>query len=375
MITTVLHIMKRYQGNYPLLNAMVSTDRQRFRTIVCYLGGAADGNNQIEGLVERTLYLQLDKKAVSWTRLATLRAVTRLIDAEAVDLVVCQFRRTIPIGAFATALSTRTPKVIGVLHGIVGGKFSASLRLLNWFVFKRLSRLVSVSVFDTDQIIRSNWGLDPKKVVVIQNGIDLHRFLEPVAVERAALFGEHFVGKTLLGTVGRLAGKKNHARLLEAMAAAHRDCADTALIIVGVGPEEAALKALAERLGIAEQVLFTGRRGDISAILQGLDIFVFPSLREGLPLALIEAMAAGLPVIASHGGGVGETLGDADCGWRVDPTDTASIADAIRQAVATSPQERRRRGDNARQRALDHFNAERMIAAYEQLYEDVLHDP
>lgn len=382
MTHTVLHIMKRYQGNYPLLNAMASTDRQRFRTLVCYLSGTPDGNNQIETLIDRAIYLQLDKKAVSWTRPGTLRAVANLIDTEAADLVVCQFRRTIPIGAFATALAKRSPKVIGILHGIVGGKFSTSLRLLNWFVFKRLSKLVSVSEFDTGEIIRMNWRLARKKVVAIQNGMDLRRLVAPLAVDRAALFGESFVGerclgervagKTLLGTVGRLAAKKNHARLLEAFAAACRGRTDVGLVIVGAGPEEAALKALAARLDLADKVLFTGRRSDIPAVLQGLDIFVFPSLREGLPLALIEAMASGLPVIASNCGGTGETLGSTECGWPVDPTDTGAIASAIVAAVATPPQERRRLGENARRRALEHFNAERMIAEYERLYAEVL---
>lgn len=372
MIPTVLHIMKRYQGNYPLLNAMVSTDRQKFRTVVCYLSGAPDGNNQIDTLVARTLYLQLDQKAVSWTRPTTLRAVARIIDGEGVDLLICQFRRTVPIGAFAAILSRRSPKVIGILHGIVGGKFSPSLRLLNWFVFKRLSRLVSVSAFDTGEILRMNWGLAPEKVVAIQNGLDLHRFLQPIAVNRADLFGASFAGKFLFGTIGRLAGKKNHARLLEAFAATCRGRDDLGLVIVGTGLEEAALKALAARLDIADKVLFAGRRSDIPALLQGLDVFVFPSLREGLPLALIEAMATALPVVASHDGGTGETLGDADCGWRVDPTDIGAITMALRSAAAAAPGERARLGANGRRRALAQFSAERMIADYESLYDTVL---
>ncbi len=371
-IATVLHLMKRYQGNYPLLNAMVATDPNRFRTLVCYLSGAPDGNNHLEQLVDRTLYLQLDKKAVSWTRWRTLRAVAKVIDTEAVELVVCQFRRTHPIGAFATLFSKCKPKVIAIYHGIVGGKVSPTLRLLNWFVYKRLARLVSVSAFDVGEILRMNWGLTAEKVVAIQNGMELQRFVTPVAADRTRLFGAPFADKFLFGTVGRLAAKKNHARLLEAFAAASQGRDDLGLVIVGTGGEEGALRALAARLGITDEVLFAGRRNDIPALLQALDVFVFPSLREGLPLALIEAMAAGLPVVAASTGGTGETLGDADCGWRVDPTDSDGLAIALGSAAATSAVERARLGANGRRRALAQFNAGRMIAAYERLYGEVL---
>lgn len=371
-VATVLHLMKRYQGNYPLLNAMVATDPSRFRTLVCYLSGAPDGNNQLEQLVARTLYLQLDEKSVRWTRWRTLRAVARVIDTHAVDLLVCQFRRTHPIGAFATLFARRKPRVIAIYHGIVGGKVSPRLRLLNWFVFRRLARLVSVSAFDVGEILRMNWGLAAEKVVAIQNGMDLQRFVAPIAAARSQLFGASFANKFLFGTVGRLAAKKNHARLLEAFAQARRGRDDLGLVIVGTGAEEGALRTLAARLGVTDEVLFAGRRSDIPALLHGLDVFVFPSLREGLPLALIEAMAAGLPVVAAGTGGTGETLGEADCGWRVDPTETDALAAALGAAAATSAAQRRQLGANGRRHALAQFNAGRMIAAYQRLYEEVL---
>ena len=380
MTYTLLQVVKSYKGSYPLLDGMLPRDRQNTRTIVCYLRGQPDGKNSLDTLVDRAVYLELDKKAVNWTKLSTLQTLAKLIDEEDVDLVACQFRRTIPIGVWAALLARRRPRVIGVLHGIVNGRISGSRRLLNWFVFKRLTKLVCVSKTCANDLITMNWQLNPKKVVAIQNGIDPEPFLNAAntgasrELTRQHLFGEQLADKRLFGTVGRLAEGKNCRRLIEAFAIASRSVSNIGLVIIGTGPLEQELKDLATALKVDKQVLFLGYRNDVPSLLQHLDVFALPSLplREGLSLALLEAMASGLPPLTSSTGCMKEAVGDSSCGWLIDPEDSHNIAEVISVIAGQTTEQLATIGNNARQRVLSKFHAERMTSEYEALYSEVL---
>ncbi len=377
MTQTLLQVVKSYKGSYPLFDAMLPRDCTKVRTIVCYLSGKPDGKNSAESLVDRTIYLELDKKAINWTQLSTLRTLAKLIDEEDVDLVACQFRRTIPIGVWAALLSRKKPHVIGILHGIVNGRVSTSRRLLNWFVFKRLTKLVCVSKTCAKDLITMNWQLDPAKVLGIQNGIDPTPFLNEQSLgisadRRQLLFGEQLANKRLFGTIGRLAEVKNYRRLIEAFAIACQSESNIALVLIGTGPLEQALKNQVKALGLGQQVLFLGYRKDIPTLLQNLDVFVLTSLREGFGLALVEAMASGLPALTSNRGGMQEVLGDSSCGWLIEPEDVQSIAEVITVIARQTPEQLAIIGKNARQRVLTKFHAERMTSDYEKLYSEIL---
>ncbi|OUS11306.1 hypothetical protein A9Q89_09235 [Gammaproteobacteria bacterium 53_120_T64] len=378
MSHTLLQLVKSYKGSYPLLDAMVPDQRQQIRTIVCYLSGKPDGQNPLDTLVERTVYLELDKKRLNWTQASTLRAVAKLIDEEGVDLLACQFRRTIPIGVGAAALARRKPRIIGVLHGIVNGRISPSRRLLNWLSFQRLDKLVCVSKTCAEDLIAMSWKLDPNQVLAIQNGIDPEPFSKrqnpatSTPARRESLFGAQLAGKRLFGTIGRLAEVKNYRRLIEAFAIACQSESNIALVIIGTGPLEQELKDQVKALGLEQQIVFLGYRKDIATLLQNLDVFVLTSLREGFGLALVEAMASGLPALASNRGGMKEVLGDSSCGWLIEPEDTRSIGEVITLIARQTPEQLSAIGNNARQRVVEKFHVERMANDYERLYSELL---
>jgi len=381
MTQTLLQVVKSYKGSYPLFDAMLPRDRKKVRTIVCYLSGKPDGKNSAESLVDRTIYLELDKKAVNWTQLGTVRALAKLIDEEDVQLLACQLRRTIPIGVCAALLAHRRPQVIGILHGIVNGKVSLSRRLLNWFIFKRLTKLICVSKTCAEDLVAMNWNLDPTKVMAIQNGMDPAPYLvepRPVAsieCTRALLFGEQLSGKRLFATIGRLSEVKNYRRFIEAFALACQSNTNIALVMIGTGPLEQELKDLVASLNIGKQVLFLGYRKDIATLLQNIDVFALPSLREGISLALLEAMASGLPALTSNRSGMKEVVSDSSCGWLIDPEDSHNIAEVITVIAGQTPEQLATIGNNARQRVLAKFHAERMTSDYEALYSDILDKP
>ena len=378
MTYTLLHLHKTYKGSYPLFDAMIPRDHEKVRTIVCYLSGKPDGENSADKLVDRSIYLELDKKEIKWTQLSTLRTLAKLIDEEHVDLLACQSRRTISIGVWVALIARRTPRVIGVLHGIVNGKISYSRRLLNRFVFKRLIILVCVSKVLVEDLITMSWNLDSTKVVAIQNGIDPTPYLgeqnqeASTTVNRQLLFGEQLADKRLFGTIGRLAEVKNYRRFIEAFALACQHVSNIALVIIGTGPLEKELKDLVNSLNINEQVIFLGYREDVPVLLQNLDVFALPSLREGFGLALVEAMASALPALTSNRSGMKEVLGDSSCGWLIEPEDTQSMTEVIMLIAKETPEQLATIGNNAQQRVLSIFHTNRMTRDYEKLYDDVL---
>lgn len=368
MTTTVLQLNKIYKSNAPLINNMVKAHSGEFRTLACYLTGAPDGNNGMEQRAAKTIYCGLDKKDVKWSNRRTVATVADIIDENQVDLVVCQFRRSIPIGVLAAMRSRRKPKAIAVLHGIVGGKVGFGRKALNFLVFKKLERIVSVSHTGVDDILALNIGLDRNKVIGIPNGLDCGPFLSEAVLERSQLFPGFSERDFVFAMVGRLAPVKNHLSVLRAMAGLAEDFPRAKLAIVGQGPLETQLKDAVQSLGLEERVTFMGFRQDVPEILKNVDSYLMPSFREGFGLALAEAMVSGVPVITSRAGGMLELVPSEDYGFLVEPSSIDSIGSAMRRMLQNHPGKSRRIAENAKQRILEYFTAERMADEYEHLY-------
>lgn len=174
----------------------------------------------------------------------------------------------------------------------------------------------------------------PSQVLTIENGVDVARF-ETVAAEGRTL--RRVLGippdAPLLGTIGRLVPDKGQAYFLQAASRLRDRFPQARFLVVGDGPEEDALRALAEQLDLADAVMFTGFRQDIPALLGAMDVLVMSSLREGLPLTLLEALAAGVPVVATDTGGVRALLGE-DAGLVVPPADVSALTAACERLLS-----------------------------------------
>jgi glycosyltransferase involved in cell wall biosynthesis len=177
-------------------------------------------------------------------------------------------------------------------------------------------------------------------------------------------------GFTLVN-VARLNWKKNQAGLLHAVALASRDVPDLFLWLVGDGPEAGPLRQLAQQLAIEDRVRFAGERKDVGDWLAQADLFVLSSLTEGLPVSLIEAMAAGLPFVVTNVGAMPEVAELSGAGTVVEANRPEALAAAIVQSArnrAGLPELGRR----ARQSYQQHFTPDRMVSAYSRLYEECL---
>lgn len=258
-------------------------------------------------------------------------------------------------------------------HGIVEGSFRSLERLHAALINGGLATvLVAVSDQMREYAIQRE-GVRRDRVVVIPNGIKIPTETHKPVEEKALLRTELQVpeGSLLLLSVGRLTKPKGHVDLLDALAPPSNRDAAFVLALAGDGPLRPALEAQANNLGIAEKLRFLGVRHDIDRLLLAADIYVQPSLQEGLSIALLEAMAAGLPVIATAVGAAVDVIVDGESGVLVPPNDPVALAAALEELLV-DVDKRQRLGRAGRARVAREYSLERMCRAYETLMLDVL---
>ena len=206
-------------------------------------------------------------------------------------------------------------------------------------------------------------GVAPDKLFIIPNGIRVQDYAVPLArVEFCREFGIAS-GKKIVGSVGRLTRQKGYDVLLNAIA--QLDTMPVELVLIGEGEEHLALVQQATELGL-QNVHWAGYRRDVPKLLGALDVYVQPSRFEGMPNALLEAMAAGCPIVATAVDGSRELIRDGMDGWLVSPEDAQALANAIHAAL-TSGTDAKSRAHTAQQRAQSMYGLEQMVAAWERV--------
>ncbi|UNK50267.1 glycosyltransferase [Lysobacter sp. S4-A87] len=266
--------------------------------------------------------------------------------------------------AFYAWLATRRQpaRLVATLHGWVEG--TSSLRLytrLELALLRRFDALVAVS---TDQVARlARAGVPRWRIHCIDNGID---FPAADAIGAAALRDELGIAPDthVFAAVARLSPEKNLAMLLQAFAPVARRSPGAVLLVVGDGPERASLQSLAGELGLGAQLRLLGSRSDMGAIYALTDCLVLPSLTEGMPLVVLEAMACGVPVLASAVGDVPRLLAHADHGRLVPAGDREALQGALADTAALP----RRVDLRARQYVRENHGAQAMAERYLGLY-------
>jgi glycosyltransferase involved in cell wall biosynthesis len=213
------------------------------------------------------------------------------------------------------------------------------------------------------QRILEREGLAPASIALIPNGVDLAAFAE----RRPARTVRRFI------TVANLRAEKNHETLLAAAAALVREHPDLEFRFVGDGPRRQELEALARRLQVSAHVRFLGHREDVPALLATADAFVLPSRSEAFPNGAIEAMAAGLPVVAGAVGGLLDLIQDGRTGVLVPPDDSTALIAALRSLI-NAPERAAAMGRAARTEVQQRYSFDRMVSSFEHLYLSGLHE-
>jgi glycosyltransferase involved in cell wall biosynthesis len=311
------------------------------------------------------------KKGGMWNvfRLAggALRLV-RLMRRERFDLIMTYTQHSnliaIPL-AWVAGVPLRIASNRGCIDGMPPWLSRMHGKMIN-------SSLATCLVANSEHVRRQAISLekvDPAKIVVIPNGVPLTSEINREKA-RAQVCAEFNLPANvhLLVTVGRLTRQKGHVYLIQAMPRILQAHPNTHLLLIGEGELRQSLSNLAADLGVSAAVHFLGLRADVGRLLSAADVFVFPTLWEGMPNALLEAMAAGIPVAASSIPETREILKDGENGLLFTVEDAQAAAEAIQRLLGDRAL-RERLGKAGREYVVAHFSIEQMVSAYAVLFE------
>lgn len=258
-----------------------------------------------------------------------------------------------------------------VLRGYFGPLKSGAFRLLERLLARITTRLVAVSPQVRDDLVA--FGVAPaEKFSVVRLGIELGERVEtdvPGVDARARLgIGS---GQFVIGWVGRMTGVKRTDDVLESLRLTRERGVDAVLLMVGDGPDREHVEERASRLGIVRHCLFLGYQEDVSGWYRAFDAMILPSANEGTPVVVIEALAAGCPVVATDVGGVSDVVREGVDGFLVPARDTEALAERLTR-LARDPELRARMGAAGRESVPARYAVERLVTDIDELYRSLL---
>lgn len=301
-----------------------------------------------------------------------LAAARGLIAAQRPAVVHTHMAKAGTVARTAALTMRRRPRTVHTFHGhVLDGYFGSATQRAFIEVERRLARrtdvLVAVSPEVRDELLGMGIG-EPGRFRVVPLGLDLRPFLavgEPTGSFRARL---GLVREApLIGAIGRLVPIKDHGTLLDALTR----LPGVHLAVIGDGELRGELERLVLDRGLAGRVHFTGWADDLPAAVADLDAVVLTSRNEGTPVALIEASAAGRPVVATDVGGVRSVVGDGVTGWLTPAGDARAVAERVRQLLDDA-EAARRMGEAGREHVRTRFDAPRLLHDVRALYDELL---
>lgn len=215
--------------------------------------------------------------------------------------------------------------------------------------------------------------LPERKIVVIPNGLEQFDYPIDRDSERNVIRSEFGFTNDhgIVGIVAQLRPPKRHDLLIQSIAKLNQRFPSVRLLIIGQGDIEPSLRELSSQLGVAGKVVFAGYRSDARRILLALDVFALPSVVEGQPVSILEAMDASLPVVATRVGGIPDIVVEGETGFLVEPGNLESFTASL-ERLLSSPELRLKMGQSGKQRVQKYFSAEAMAEQFQRLYEKCL---
>jgi glycosyltransferase involved in cell wall biosynthesis len=340
-------------------------DPSRFKMSVCCLEEFGPNFTEVEC---KGIPVFLVKKNAGVDYLLPFR-LRRLFVGQKVKIVHTHGENPFFYGTIGAKLG-RIPVIIHTDHarGIfpVAQKEMISEWILSWFA----DRIVAVSSGVKSDLVKYE-HINPDKILVINNGIDGGKYRIDIGREKKRTELGIDKNNTVIGTTVRLAEQKGICYLIEAAGLLSEEFEDFKVIIVGDGKCREDLEKQARDCGLEKKVIFTGFRSDVPEIMQIIDIYVLPSIWEGHPLVLLEAMASGKPIVATDISGNRDAVENGHTGFLVPPRDPKELANALKKLLEDEAL-RRKMGAMGYEKFQNQFTLNRMVREYENLYEECI---
>lgn len=278
------------------------------------------------------------------------------------------------VGRIAAMLAGAPNVVMTVHNDVLGGSVRPALRRtvigVERFLAGHTSRIIAVSDALKSELIETI-GLDPDLIVTVHNGIDLAPYL--ASIDPGPQRDRYGIPRDAIvfGQAARFAPQKGHETLVAAAVPALEKVPNAYLLLAGDGPLLEPVRRAASRTTVASRILFPGFETDVRGLLAALDVFVSSPVSEGLGMAAIEAMGAGLPVVSVRTGGVPEVVAHGETGILVEPGDVAGLTAGMLR-LARDPMTRLAMGEGGRRRAIEEFSEEKMLERTALVYREVL---
>jgi sugar transferase (PEP-CTERM/EpsH1 system associated) len=363
----VVHVVRRGKADGGMENGIVNVTNRLpaagFRVSICALDSTQTFSSRIHRPDSEYFLLPKQGRGINWSLIPKLAQLLRRRHA---DLVHSHNWGTFLYAVLAARLA-RVPIIHGE-HGKNLGEVdgdSTLKRMTKLFLGRRVNRVVTVS-----QALAAEWagyGVPRAKIQCIPNGVDTGRFRpRSDAVRCRRNFGLPETG-FLVGSIGRLDELKNYEVLVSALAQLAGKCPEMRVALLGEGPRKPMLQSQAEELGIRDRVYLLGHRPNPEEFLSALDVFALPSKSEGMSNVVLEAMAAGLPLVCADLPSHHEIFDPGQEGETVGPCTPDTLAEVL-ASLYRQPERRQALGCAARAKALARFDITRMVAAYQQLY-------
>ncbi|MBN1559559.1 glycosyltransferase [candidate division KSB1 bacterium] len=345
-----------------LLELVKHMDVERFETTIISLGLG----NEIE-----ELFHQLDCRVLTFQRqkqvdFRLLRRIRDFIRAEHIDIVMTTLFYADVLGAMAG--HSGGAKGVFSWETISSPKWLAPHRFWSYrYAIRRADKVISVSQATAEWLVQKR-KVAAEKVMIIPYGVDLAKFNPAIkAVHRKDIgAGDDDI---VIGQVARLDEQKGHTYLIDAASMIIALQPRAKFVLVGDGPLRSQLMHKVDQAGLHDFFIFLGFRQDVPDLLPLFDLFVLPSLYEGLPNVVLEAMACGLPVVATPVDGTKEAVVDGETGLLVPVADPQRLARSILKIIGSDGL-KERLGVAGRHRVENQFSLERQVQRFENLYED-----
>ncbi|MBN2030688.1 glycosyltransferase [bacterium] len=347
-----------------LLELVKHLDGERFQTTVCSLNMGNEIQDQFHNLKNFGISVEVIPRTKK-IDIGLIFKLAKYIRSQQIDLIMTTLFYADVVGLIA-----------GRLAGVKASFSWETISSPEWLYQRRLwayryaiqycTKVIAVSQA-TAQFLIDKRGVNPGKIIIIPYGVDLNLFSDQKdnQIRQELGIGEQ---KYIIGMIGRLHPQKGHIYLIEAAQKVVQKKKEAFFVIVGDGKLRDFLENEVKNKNLSEHFLFTGFRNDIPQLLKCFNIFILPSLYEGLPNVILEAMATGIPVIATNVDGSREAVINQKTGILLPAKNSSELARSI-QRLIENPDIAKKMGENGRKRVEEHFSLEKQVRTFESLFE------